>query len=242
MPTRDVEPFADLSIDPFVDFSKEQLLAIDELSTKYRIGTVLILKEASNAWSRQQQGFSSGLERDSELIQLVQQFSESQWRRLAAKLDTIETNDKVSKGPRQRTYLIRSKVQLLSYSRALIVALEEVLSYDIRTHHNQPPPALWMENPEYIEEVRRLVSELHRLNNLLETTAKARANKQTSRTILDLSKCAQRFAENYSDEFGKAAGKGTWYLLIAGIGALLYQAGVAQGVIDQILEQIKTLR
>jgi len=45
---------------------------------------------------------------------------------------------------------------------------------------------------------------------------------------------ALKFMTNYASGFGKAAGKGSWYLLVGGVGALLYHAGVGKDLIDSI--------
>ena len=52
--------------------------------------------------------------------------------------------------------------------RALITVFEEVEGYDPRLHHNRNPPALWSSDPDIREDLKALLKELRRLNDLLE--------------------------------------------------------------------------
>jgi hypothetical protein len=138
-----------------------------------------------------------------------------------------------------RRTAIFDKRRVLSYSRMIIGALEETLTYNPGPHNNNPPPGLWIDDSNYIEELRNLVSELRRLNDLLESRKKPAG---VQKTVASFGNHAERFLKNYSASFGKMAGKGSWYLLVGTIGALLYHAGAGQGLGDSILSQIKTLR
>lgn len=66
--------------------------------------------------------------------------------------------------------------------RALITVFEEVERYDSLRHHNQPPPALWIDEAEYLRDVKDLVHELRRLNDLLEAEATEVSDKDIART------------------------------------------------------------
>jgi hypothetical protein len=54
--------------------------------------------------------------------------------------------------------------QARKYINVLIVSFQEVLDYDPVRFHNQPPPSLRIEDPDYLNEVRSLVTELRQLN------------------------------------------------------------------------------
>lgn len=56
--------------------------------------------------------------------------------------------------------------------RALITIFEEVEAYDPRLHHNGKAPALWSSDPSYREDLKALLNELRRLNDLLESGRK----------------------------------------------------------------------
>jgi hypothetical protein len=52
--------------------------------------------------------------------------------------------------------------------------------------------------------------------------------------IISLAQHFNKFLTNFSGAFGKAAGKGSWYLLVGGIGGLLYDGGVGKDLVDSI--------
>jgi hypothetical protein len=49
----------------------------------------------------------------------------------------------------------------------LIAAFEEVEGFEPLRRHNRPPPALWMDDESYFQDVNALLGELRRLNDLL---------------------------------------------------------------------------
>jgi hypothetical protein len=61
------------------------------------------------------------------------------------------------------TVKIRSRPQVVQYSRILIAALEEVVDYSPARHHNQRPPDLRIDDEGYLTEIRNLVAELRTL-------------------------------------------------------------------------------
>jgi hypothetical protein len=139
--------------------------------------------------------------------------------------------------PRIERFVIRNRTEVLQYSRILVVALEEVIDYDPKRHHNAPPPELRLEDPQYLADVRDLVTELRRLNALLEQK-KPRA-KDASGTVQRLGKYADRFAKNYCDQFGKTLGRGSAWLTIGVLTVLLTKAGLSQDVIAGIISHAK---
>jgi hypothetical protein len=72
---------------------------------------------------------------------------------------------------------------VLRYSRVLIEALQDALDYHPNRHHNRPAPDLRIsDDQQFIEELRSLVRELKRLNDLLEANKPrvAAARKEVS--------------------------------------------------------------
>jgi hypothetical protein len=119
--------------------------------------------------------------------------------------------------------VIRNPTEVIRYSHILISAFEEVLDYDPVRQHNQRPPALWSGDPSYQKDVHDLVTELRRLNSLLE----ARRSRKTEarKAAISLARHLDSFWRSYS----KTLGKGAAYLTLAVIVGLLSQAGVGLG-------------
>jgi hypothetical protein len=133
---------------------------------------------------------------------------------------------------RARAIFIENRDDILRYSRVLIDALHEAVDYDAARQHNQPPPSLRLDDSAYRQELRNLIAELKRLNELLE-----KANppaKKTSKAVETLSKHFGEFLESYAQTLGKGAAG----LTIAAMAALLVKAGAANEIIDQIWARI----
>jgi hypothetical protein len=92
----------------------------------------------------------------------------------------------------------------------------------------------------FLEELRSLVAELRRLNDLLEV--KKKSVRATQKEVGALGRHFDKFLSSYANAFAKAAGKGTGYLLIAGIGGLLYHAGMDKDLIDSIWKHLPLRR
>lgn len=127
---------------------------------------------------------------------------------------------------------IRNRGQLLLYSKTLIAALQDALEYDSGRHHNQPIPELRLDDPQYLQELRNLVAELKRLNDLLE---KNQPRIAPQAVIMDLTKKLDKLLDSYVG----ALGKGAAALTVAVIAALLYEAGVGKEMIDHIWGHLK---
>jgi hypothetical protein len=131
-----------------------------------------------------------------------------------------------------RSDVVGRKTQVIFFSELFITALEEALDYDPIRHHNAPPPALRLDDDDYLEEVRTLIAELKRLNKNLEKAAKAEAKPKPKRTpaprkaaeksAIDVSKHVNTFLNKYASGLGTGAAA----LTIGTAGALLYQLGV----------------
>jgi hypothetical protein len=140
-----------------------------------------------------------------------------------------QTRSPLKKGKSRTRFVIRNRALVIRYSKLVIFALQEALEYDPARHHNQPPPDLRIDDPDYLQEMRILVSELQRLNDLLEATVRRR--QESSRAVLSFAKHADNFLGKYASALGKGAG----YLTIGMIASLLYQAGVGPDLVAKIL-------
>jgi hypothetical protein len=129
--------------------------------------------------------------------------------------------------------IIRNRAQIIQHSKAIIFALEDTLRYEPDRHHNLPTPELWHDGATYIQEVKELVAELKRLNDILESD---RPNpRQAKRSTVQLGKHFNTFLHH----FALGAGKGTAALLVASMASLLYQAGVGKGLVESIWGHLK---
>jgi hypothetical protein len=126
------------------------------------------------------------------------------------------------------TPAIQNREAVLRYSRVIIDALQEAHDYDILRRHNQPPTDLWMDDPAYLQELKNLIAELKRLNDLLERPRPS--SREAKRAVSGLSKHFDTFLSNYA----KGLGTGVAGLTIGAMAALLYQAGAGKDIIDTI--------
>jgi hypothetical protein len=115
---------------------------------------------------------------------------------------------------------ITNPTEVIRHTKILIIALQETLDYDPVRAHNQRPPALWNDDPSYLNDVNSLVIELRRLNSLLE--AKRPLKKEANRAVIDLAGHFNRFLRSYAVTLGTGAG----VLTLGVIADLLRHAGV----------------
>jgi hypothetical protein len=181
-------------------------------------------------------------DRDVELLKIIETLTEQQNTRFRKYLRAAEEREakKLDKPDSAASVPVTNRRHVIRYTQIVITALEEVLSYDSVRHHNQPPPDLWMDDAQYLSELRKLVEELKRLNNLLEK--KTLRDKRTREAIQGVAAYSNLFLKSYASSVGKAAGKGSWYLLVGTIGALLYHAGVGDKLVTDVLSAVKMLR
>lgn len=132
----------------------------------------------------------------------------------------------------------QKREDVLRYSRVLIEALQDALDYDPNRQHNRSAPELRVSDDEsFLKELRKIVAELRRLNDLLES--KKRNVSATRKQVISLGQHFNKFLTNNSGAFGKAAGKDSWYLLVGGIGGLLYHGGVGKDLVDSIRAHLR---
>jgi hypothetical protein len=133
---------------------------------------------------------------------------------------------------RNHSKVIRNRTQVIRTSAAIISALDDVLNYNPKTQHNQIPPELWRDNPEYIAALKRIADELKSLNDMLkrQTTAQNEHN-----TVVDLGIHINKFLSG----FAGVAGKGAGWLLIASLGGLLYQTGLVPDLAENVFKHLK---
>src|SRR5258706_14250267 len=122
--------------------------------------------------------------------------------------------------------VITNKKLALQYSNIIIVALQEALDYDPVRNHNERTPALYIDDAKYKDDIRALIGELKRLNELLERKSLRAAKKPA----VNLAKHFDTLLGTYS----KGMGWGLSGLTIGAIYALLNQLGLGPGIIGDI--------
>jgi hypothetical protein len=146
-------------------------------------------------------------------------------------MDRLKKILEAEKKPKPLT--AKDRRQVIYLSRAIIEALQEALDYDPIRNHNQPPPPLRLDDAKYLREIRTLIAELRRLNELL-----AKPSTSVKRRVGKASKIGEHFNEFFKSYAG-ALGKGAAGLTIGAAAALLLQTGVAQPLIDSIWKHWK---
>jgi hypothetical protein len=135
--------------------------------------------------------------------------------------------------PAGKTIVIRNRSQAIHHAKILIAALQEALQYDPKRHHNQrPSPALYVNDQDYLREVRELIAELRIIIALLESERTER--KRTSANSIQFYKHANTFL----NVFAKTLAIGAGGLMIGQIAALLDALGLGSGA-GQILKHIR---
>jgi hypothetical protein len=122
--------------------------------------------------------------------------------------------------------IIKNRTTIIRYSQVIIVALQEALDYNPR-RTNQPPPALWLNDPDYLKAIRDLVTELKRLNDLLAVQKPARKEAKTSMNLIKV------LVDKGLAPFLTTMGIGGAMLLLAAIQAMLHQAGLEVDYLGQ---------
>jgi hypothetical protein len=112
---------------------------------------------------------------------------------------------------------IANRREAIEASRLLIAAFQEAADYDQKRHHNQSPPALWVDDDRYLLDVREIVADLHKIVELLEASKPVRATP--------VRKTARRFGK-FIDAYQSTLGHGVAALTAAGIGGWLLHFGV----------------
>jgi hypothetical protein len=102
--------------------------------------------------------------------------------------------------------------------RGLIEAFQEVQEYN--PQRNVPPPQLWNENEDYLNDIKALVDELRRLNGILESPAPSRP-EELQKSTSELAHAARKI----TDEAYGVIGKGLGVVILTSVGALITQLG-----------------
>ena len=112
--------------------------------------------------------------------------------------------------------------EIMRYVGSLITALQEALDYDPHRHHNQQPPPLYSDDPNYLKHIAELTGELKRLNTLLESTAQGQAKKKSANATTDY---LNLFLKNFLPAAGKSSGH------TIGVGATALAVGLAHALL-----------
>jgi hypothetical protein len=117
----------------------------------------------------------------------------------------------------------------------LVSALEEAADYNLQRHHNQPPPALWISNPDYLTDLRTLLVELRKLNEHLEARLHPAPTKELEKSTSLAVVAGKKFIESYADVLGKGAAA----LTIGAVATMFVSLGVDKGTVDVIWNLLK---
>jgi transcriptional regulator with XRE-family HTH domain len=128
---------------------------------------------------------------------------------------------------------IRNKRQVLFYSKLIIYSLEDALSSIDGRHHNNPPSDLIIEDESYIAELRALVVELKRLNELLEAK-KPPGRAAAKKPIVEVKKHLNTFLSKWAATVGVGAG----VMTVGAMAALLHQLGASDIIFEQLSKRL----
>jgi len=123
----------------------------------------------------------------------------------------------------------------------LITAFEEVEGYDPQRHHNQPPPALWLNNSTYQADLKELLGELRELNKVLRELAGKDEEppkpvvRKIDAALAVLATGGKKFVESYADLLGKGAAA----LTIGAVASFVAGAGLPKDLVDAIWQHFK---
>lgn len=124
--------------------------------------------------------------------------------------------------------------QALRQLTVLETAFQEAIEYDPNRHHNQPPPALWVEKAEYVADMKALLSELRMLNERLKTEKLDKPKGMEGSASVAVV-AGKKFVESYADVMGKGAAA----LTIGGIATLFISLGVDRGSVETLWNLMK---
>ena len=129
---------------------------------------------------------------------------------------------KIARARGRKAVVIRNKKQLQFQAGLLIQALEQAIGYQSRPQSNDPAPELYrdlaLEKVANLREVKALVVELRRLNDLL---AKSKQVKSTQKPVVEVRKHLNTFLGS----FAKSAGTGAGVLVIGVAATILHNTG-----------------
>ncbi len=131
--------------------------------------------------------------------------------------------------------------EVLRTLAVLIASFEEVEGYNPQRHHNQPAPALWLNNAAYLADVKDLLGELRDLNKALRELAgegqepSKPAAKKIAAALTVLATGGKKFVESYADLLGKGAAA----LTIGAVASFVASAGFSKDLVDAIWQHFK---
>jgi hypothetical protein len=127
-------------------------------------------------------------------------------------------------GARQGNRLVSNRINVQRHLGVLIEALEEVTSYDFARRHNQPLPALWLSDAEYLRDVKALLVNARELNEMLRDLVEGAA-PEVEKAAQNAARVVALGTANFIDSYAGALGKGAAALTIGAVGSLAYHLG-----------------
>jgi hypothetical protein len=121
----------------------------------------------------------------------------------------------------------KAVVQL--HVRGLIEAFQEVADY--HPQRNVPTPPLWKADQGYLDEIKALIAELRRLNDLLEA-----GNTPDAKQVGESGSAIAYAAKKISDSAYDTLGKGLGYAVLGSLAVLAYQLGASADIVQIIMK------
>jgi hypothetical protein len=159
----------------------------------------------------------------------------------------IGRQEKSAVTPDNDKVVLDSPQEIITFSSLIIAAAKEAIEYaetDRPGRNSQPPPLLPREyTPEYLQELRRLVVELERLNKTLEAAAAAPTPQKRKRAATPAAKKSavdvKRHLNTFLDKYAQSLGKGAAALTVGTVSALLVHFGVPADTFVSLIKSLK---
>jgi hypothetical protein len=159
----------------------------------------------------------------------------------------IDAQEQSAVTPSNDKVVLDNPADIIVFSRLLVDAAREAIEYTDGAAYgrNAPPPPFLPKDytPEYVQELRRLVEELERLNKNLEVAMSAptasRRKRSTTRAAKDSAVDVKRHINTFLETYSKSLGKGAAALTIGTCSALLIRFGVAPEVLTALINGLK---
>jgi hypothetical protein len=136
--------------------------------------------------------------------------------------------------------VIRSTKQVVFQAQIIIAAVDDALNYDPHRHHNHPPPALRIENPAYLDELRRLVVELRRLNDSIKALKPSPNRTAVPSSVVEKSAIdVRKHVNTFLDKYASTLATGVGILTVGALGSLLFQLGLPEEILTKVLAKVR---
>jgi hypothetical protein len=125
---------------------------------------------------------------------------------------------------------VKRPAEIVRYSNAIIIALEDALENHLTRHHNNPPDILRIDDTDFKSAVREQVAALKKLNILL-----SRKKGPSQKAVIQWAKHFNTFLKVYAGTLGK----GFACLTVAAAASILFRFGIGENAINSLWEHVK---